>query len=119
MVVGVPAGSAARELEELPVEQPSAVKGADDALLEMCKEMSATLRRLENHLTSRVQAEGMRATSTTNIAEEVTEEQEVGSAHEPPYWHPIDKVNRVIESYSTSSQRSSGRHGCLFSSYTS
>jgi hypothetical protein len=84
VIVGVPAGSPARDVEELPVEQPLAVKGADEALLEMCKEMSATLRRLEIHLTARFQAGEMRATSTTNIAEEVTEEQEVGSAHEPP-----------------------------------
>ena len=84
VIVGVPAGSLVRDVEELPVEQPLAVKGADEALLEMCKEMSATLRRLEIHLTTRVQAGEMRATSTPNIVEESTEEQEVGSAHEPP-----------------------------------
>jgi len=52
-------------------QEASMVQDADEALLEMCKMMSATLQRLEHHVTARVQGSRIRATSITN-AEEVT-----------------------------------------------
>ncbi|KAE9368148.1 hypothetical protein N431DRAFT_485761, partial [Stipitochalara longipes BDJ] len=81
--------SPATGLDGAVVEQPEAstVKNANEALLQMCKEMSATLQRLELHLATRVQAGGKHATSTTKIVEEVTRAQE----------NPIAEVNRGHE----------------------
>ncbi|KAF4632377.1 hypothetical protein G7Y89_g5750 [Cudoniella acicularis] len=83
--MSVLAGSSAQDLDRTSVEQleASMVKDVDEALLEMCKVMSATLQRLEIHLTTRVQASGMRATATTNIAEEVAREQEITESQNP------------------------------------
>jgi hypothetical protein len=41
----------------------------------MFKEMSMTLRRIEDHPTTRIQVGGMRATSTTNMVHEVMGEK--------------------------------------------
>jgi hypothetical protein len=57
-------------------------KDADEALLEICKEMSATLQRLEIHLTSRSQAAGMNAISNAKTVYEVAREDLVVFAHE-------------------------------------
>jgi len=52
-------------------------KDADEALLEICKEMSATLQRLELHLTSRAQAAGMSTISNTKTVDEAAGEEQV------------------------------------------
>jgi hypothetical protein len=63
-------------------ETPTA-KDADEALLEICKGMSATLQRLELHLTTRAQAAGINAISNAKTVYAATNEQEVVYAHDP------------------------------------
>jgi hypothetical protein len=58
-------------------------KDADGALLEICKEMSATLQRLELHLMSRAQAAGMNAISNAKTINEVARWEQVVFTHDP------------------------------------
>jgi hypothetical protein len=67
-------GEASLALPEAPT-----VKDADEALLEICKEISAAFQKLELHLTSRSQAAGMSATSNANTVHTAMNEQEVVS----------------------------------------
>ena len=80
----MPAAPTAKDVENALVErlEASAKEGSDETLLKMFKQMSMTLRWIENRLTIPVQAVGMRATSTTNFTNKPTEDQEVGFAHD-------------------------------------
>lgn len=75
----------AKASDEAPSALPEAstAKSADEALLEICKDMSATLQRLELHLTTRAQAAGTSAISSANIVDAATREQQVVFAHHP------------------------------------
>ena len=69
---------AAKSSDEAPTAHD-----ADEALLNICKEMSATFQRLELHLASRAQAAGMSATSNAKTVHATTIEQQVVFAHDP------------------------------------
>jgi hypothetical protein len=64
-------------------DEAPTVKDADEALLEICKEMSATLQRLELHLTTRAQAAGMSAISNAKTVHEAAKEEQVFITHDP------------------------------------
>jgi hypothetical protein len=64
-------------------DEASTANDTDESLLQICKEMSATLQRLELHLTTRAQAAGINTISNTKVVQMANTKQEVVFAHDP------------------------------------